>query len=111
MTKEMVPANPEDVLQALDRIGQSIEVWKIAVQRARDSGTSSISIAKGPFPPISVPGPPPPFSGCGLELELDHPPLDGCEEFDIDVYVQQVSGVFLGIYHGLVYDQGGVSSP
>ena len=110
MARRIEPVEAENVLHALVRIEQSIQGWKDAVQSATGSGTTSISIAQGPFDPVSVPGPPPPFSGCSPEFAAGPPPLEGCGDFDIDVYVQQVSGFFLGLYHGLVFDQGGDGS-
>ena len=107
MPREMMEARSEDVLRALDRLEETIQFWKDAVR----AGEANMSIARGPFPPIPIPGPPPPFTDCRRIEFLSPPPLTECVEYDIDTYVQQVSGLFMGLYYGLLHDQGGDLSP
>ena len=103
MSMDMMETYTEDVLLALNTLEETIQVWKAAVV----AGGPNTSIARGPFSPIPIPGPPPPFSGCeGIDF-LRPPPHTGCLHSDIDIYVQQVSGLFLGIYYGLEHDHGG----
>ncbi len=107
MEMEMTVATPEDVLLALNRMEETIQVWKAAVVEVQQSGAETMHIAQGPFrgwdPPI--PGPEP-FTGCWPDdCFISVRPRSGCVEFDIDIYVQQVCGFLLGLYHCLLYDQ------
>lgn len=99
-----------DVLQALERIQASIEIWKGIVESTGDSDQTTVRIAMGPFPGLRIPGPPPPFTGCAGEF-LIAPPQTGCFHFDIDTYVGQISGLFKGIFHGLEQDESGPANP
>ena len=107
MTKEMIQAVPEDVLRALIRVEESIQVWKAAVMAVQGSGVDTMSIAPGPFRMDPIPGPEPPFSACERNDFLEVRPQSGCLNFNIDTYVQQISGLFLGIHYGLQHDTGG----
>lgn len=111
MSNEMMQANPVDVLRALENLEKSIKVWKDAVYEVYYSEAETMSIAQGPFDPVQVEGPVPPFIGCGPASHTGPNPAITCLYFDINVYAEQVLGVLLGLYFGLEHDQGHVSNP
>lgn len=108
MSMDMMEATPEDVLRALNQLEETIQVWRAAVVDVQESGAEIMHIAQGPYrggDPIPIPGPPAPFSSCEPSDFLRPPPRTGCHHFDIYIYTQQVAGLFLGLYYGLMYDQ------
>ena len=107
MTKEMMQAVPEDVLRALNRVEETIQVWKAAVMAVQESGADTMSIAPGPFRLDPIPGPAPPFTACKPSELLEVRPRSSGFNFDIEIYTQQISGLFMGLYFGLLHDQGG----
>ena len=107
---DMVEVDPIDVLLALIRVEESIQAWKAAVVELVRERAPTMSIARGPFrgwDPIPLPDPGP-FSGCWPDYSfMGAKPRSGCDDFDIGIYTQQVSGLFMGIHYGLLHDQGG----
>ena len=108
MEMEMLEARPIDVLLALIRVEEAIQVWKAAVvDRVREE-VGTMHIAQGPFrgwgPPI--PDPDPPYTGCWPDHRfMEVRPLSGDLTFDINPYTQQLSGFLLGLHYGLEHDQ------
>jgi hypothetical protein len=103
MSYETIQANTEDVRRALVVLKGSIDSWIQVIQDIEASGEVDVSVAMGPFEMGRIPGPPPPFSGCEGDF-LNIKPQTGCLMFDVDIYVQQIAGLFMGIYHGLAQD-------
>lgn len=103
MSFETIQADTEDVLQALTKLEESVEVWKQIIGDLQASGQSEVEIAQGPFLIGRIIGPPPPFTHCEGDF-LPFKPHNVCLAFDIDIYVQQIAGLFMGIYHGLAQD-------
>ncbi len=104
MSYETIQANTEDVRRALEVLKGSIDSWIQVIQDIEASGEVDVSIATGPFEMGRIPGPPPPFSGCEGDI-LSIKPQTGCFMFDVDIYVQQVTGLLMGVYHGLAQSQ------
>ncbi len=107
---EMLEADPIDVLLALIKVEESIQVWKAAVVDLVRERVTTMNVAKGPFRGGDGPLPPSggsgPFTNCWPDdLFMGARPQTGCAGFNIDTYVQQVSGLFLGLYFGLEHPQ------
>ena len=113
MPMDMMEAHPVDVLLALIRLEESIQVWKAAVVDLVRERAETMSIAQGPFwggdPPLPDPGP---YTNCWPDVScMGARPQSGGHDFDIDSHVQQLSGFLLGLHYGLLHDQDGEANP
>lgn len=107
---EMLEADPIDVLLALIKVEESIQVWKTAVVDRVRARETTMNVARGPFRGGEGPLPPSggsgPLTGCWPDdLFMGARPQTGCAGFNIDMYVQQISGLLVGLHYGLLHDQ------